>query len=83
MAAIYGTSATKRQLIDLQRAQDNAIRIFYTNGNCNNLNAIYEKHNLLNVKQIISYDLAVLIYKWKHSLLKLIGPLQTRTAKIF
>lgn len=74
MAAIYGPFATDRQLNNLQAAQNNAIKIFYASENCNNLNAIYAKHKLLNVKQIIHYDLAGLIYKWKYGLLKLNRP---------
>lgn len=75
MAAIYGTFATENQLRKLQAAQNNAVKIFYADENCNNnLNAIYARHKLLNVRQIINYDLGVLIYKWNYNLMKLNRP---------
>lgn len=74
MAAVYGTFANKSQLKRLQAAQNKAINFFYFGQNYNNINEIYAKHRLLNVKQIVHYDLALLIYKLHNNLLKLNRP---------
>lgn len=81
MAAIYGTFATDTQLNLLQIAQDDAIQTFYASENRNNLYEIFMNHRLLNVKQIIHYDLAILIYKWKYNLLKLNRPINDLTSE--
>lgn len=71
MAAIYGRYATKVQMKNLQVAQDMAIKSIFSGVDNYNVNEIYASHRLLKVKDIIRYDLAMLIYKVKHKLLKL------------
>lgn len=71
MASIYGSFATKSQIKRLQTAQDLAVQRLFPAENCNNVNDIYTKYKLLQVQQIINYDLALLIYKLENDLLKL------------
>lgn len=77
MAAVYGTFATEQQLRKLQAAQNEAVKIFYANAeceNCKNLSQIYACHGLMTVRQMINYDMGVLIYKWQNRFLKLNRP---------
>lgn len=71
MAAVYGLYATREQLDQLQDAQNDAITNIFAGGNDNDLNGLYARHKLLNVRQIINYDLAVLMYKYFENNLKL------------
>lgn len=69
-AAILGTFATEDDLNRLQLAQDEAIRnIFWTIRK--SPKDICNEFELLRVREIIKYDLALLIYKLKFCLLKL------------
>lgn len=71
MASIYGTYATKMQLKNLQAAQDMAIKKIFAHVDNYNVHEIYANYKLLKVKDIISYDLALLIYKVQNKYLKL------------
>lgn len=74
LAPVYGTSANEHDLNRLQVAQNNAIRtIFafdYLTQNMNT-NEIYRKYKILNIKQIINYNLAILIFKIERRQIKL------------
>lgn len=71
MASIYGAGASEKQLEILQAVQNMAVNSFFSGNNVNNINEIYAKYKLLNVKQIIKYDSVLLIYKLMNNCLKL------------
>lgn len=71
MPAVYGTFATKIQLQNLQTAQNNAIKIIFAVSDDDDVNEIYVKHELLDVQQMIEFDLALMVYKWEKGLMKL------------
>lgn len=74
LSPVYGAAATQTDIDKLQVAQNVAVRrIFSYDYHILNISTdeIYKKYGLLKVREIISYNLGILIYKHKNNMLKL------------
>lgn len=85
MAPIWGNSTNENNLSTLQVIQNNALRtIFRTDYYANGLstNEIKKKYCLLNIKQIVKYETAMLAYKVRCDLFKSDIKLKKRSQQI-
>lgn len=73
LSPVWSPSITQQQIYRLQVAQNNAIRVIFSfEYNILNLSTaeIYAKYNILDIKKLIPYYEAIMIYKMDKNLMK-------------